>query len=109
YTVSWDIIGLFPRPTEGGGVLRIDYNAWPRELLDDDDIPEIQQASHDAIVAFGAYLGELKKWDNEAPMIAWERFKTQGALTGGRSAVQKVVHRHFDRSGPNNRSEYQQR
>lgn len=109
FTVSWDIIGLFPRPVEGGGILRIDYLAWPRSLNDDSDIPELQSASHDAYHLFGAYMGELKKWDPQGARVIWERLAAHGVFASGRSAVQKIVHRHFNRTGPGARSDYAQR
>lgn len=105
FTVSWDIIGLFPRPTSGGGVLRIDYVAWPRELNDDSDSPEIAQASHDLIVLFGHYFGELKKWNAISASNVFLKIKQHMSLSDGRSNVGKIVHRIFDRTGPHNRSE----
>jgi hypothetical protein len=109
FTVSWDIVGLFPRPVAGSGTLRIDYIAWPRTLLDDEDSPEIMEASHDAIVLFAAYLGELKKWNALSAGNFFTMLKQHGTLADGRSNVGKIVHRSFNRTGPQNRSDYSQR
>ena len=109
FTVSWDIIGLFPRPVAGAGTLRLDYVAWPRALNDDDDSPEIMQASHDALVLFGAYLGELKKWNAISAGNFFQQLKQHSMFADGRSNVGKIVHRTFNRTGPQNRSEYSQR
>ncbi len=105
FTVSWDIIGLFPRPT-AGGLLRVDYRAWPRSLNDDSDSPEIELASHDLIALFGQYFGELKKWNAISASNAFVKAKAHGILSDARSNIGKIVHRSFDRTGPLNRSEY---
>jgi len=109
FTVSWDIIGLFPRPIAGSGVLKIDYLAWPRELNDDDDFPELMTASHDAIVILAAYLGELKKWNAISAGNFFQELKRHGMFADGRSNIGKIIHRTFNRTGPDNRSEYAQR
>lgn len=108
FTVSWDIIGFFPRPVEGGGVLRIDYDAWPRQLLDDSDSPETELASHDLIALFGQYFGELKKWNPISAQNAFLKIQKHGMFADARSNVAKIIHRTMNRTGPHNRSEYQE-
>jgi hypothetical protein len=105
FTVSWDIIGLFPRPT-AGGLLRFDYLAWPRALNDDNDSPEIMIASHDVLALIGQYFGELKKWNALSATNAFSKIKGTSTLADGRSNLGKIVHRHFDRGGPFGKSEY---
>lgn len=109
FTVSWDIIGLFPRPVAGSGTLRIDYVAWPRALNDDEDRPEIMEASHDALVLFGAYFGELKKWNAISAGNLFTQLQQHSTLADGRSNIGKIVHRTFNRTGPGLRSDYSQR
>lgn len=61
--VSWDFFALYPHPAEAGGVLRVDYLAWPRALTSDSDRPEFMESDHDALVLYGVYRGLLKRWD----------------------------------------------
>ncbi len=57
-----DWFALYPHPSTPGGVLRIDYLAWPREMTNDDDRPEFPDADHESLVLYGVYDGLLKRW-----------------------------------------------
>ncbi len=109
FTVSWDIVGIFPRPVTGSGTLRVDYLAWPRVLNDDEDAPEIMEASHDAIILLASYFGELKKWNAISAQNIFQQVQKHGVFADGRSNVGKIIFRTFNRTGPGNRSEYAQR
>lgn len=74
FPVSWDMFGVFPFPAAAGGVLRVDYLAWPRELLDDDDEAELPEASQRAVVDYGIYDGLIKRYDIETAMEFINRF-----------------------------------
>lgn len=63
FPVSWDIFGIWPVPASAGGVMRIDYLAWPDISLDDDDEIEFPESTQDALVIYGVYDGLLKQWD----------------------------------------------
>lgn len=97
FPVSWDIFGIYPASASAGGVLRIDYQAWPRDLMDDDDRPEIPEATQDAIVLFTQYLGILKKWDSQNAMIAAKALQAHKSLAGARSGISKINFRTFQR------------
>ena len=99
FPVSWDFFGIYPKPAAGGGVLRVDYYAWPRELLDDDDEPEFLEASHDALTMFGVYEGELKQWNGPAAKSAEQLFLSMMGKSTDRSNVGRVQERSFQRSG----------
>lgn len=109
FTVSWDIVGLFPRPVAGSGTLRLDYVAWPRALNDDADSPEIMEASHDALVLFGAYFGELKKWNALSAGNFLQMLQQHSMFADGRSNIGRIMIRAFNRTGPGQRSDFSQR
>lgn len=85
FPVSWDLFGLWPRPVQGGGVLRVDYYAWPRALGDDADRPEFLDPEQDALVLYGIYDGAAKRWDDATALAAWGQF--QRAIPGARNRV----------------------
>lgn len=74
FPVSWDLFGLYPKAVDGGGVLRVDYLAWPRSLMDDDDEPECPVSDHDALVLYGVYDGLLKQWDGDRAVQVFSLF-----------------------------------
>ena len=63
FSVSWDLFGVYPSIAAGGGVIRVDYLAWPRSLMDDSDEPEFVLADQDGLVLYGVYEGLLKMLD----------------------------------------------
>ena len=97
YPVSWDLVGVFPKPVSPGGTMRIDYIAWPRELLDDNDEPEFPQATHNALVLWGAYMSLLKKWDANTAQTVFQAFRGQEAMAKGRSGINKISSRIMQR------------
>lgn len=74
FPMGWDWFGIWPKPTSGGGVLRVDYFAWPRALLDDDDEPELYDDNHESVIFYGVYMGLLKRWDLERALGLWQLF-----------------------------------
>ena len=95
FPVSWDLFGVWPHPAEGGGVLRVDYLAWPRGLLDDEDEPEFQLGDHDALVDYGIYDGLAKRWDVKRMLEVWSRFAGRVGLSRARTGVRRVQARAF--------------
>jgi len=95
FGVSWDIIGIYPRPTTDGGVLRIDYFAWPAALDSDSTTPET--SPEDAIVSYGIYLGLLKQWDTERAAIAFKKLQSHELFEKSKSGILRVGHRSFGR------------
>ncbi|MBI3937139.1 MAG: hypothetical protein HY323_09195 [Betaproteobacteria bacterium] len=87
FPLSWETFGLFPKPASAGGVLRVDYLAWPRALLDDDDEPEMDLADHEALVGYGIYDGLAKRWDQLRMVEAWALFQRQGLGAKGRAGA----------------------
>ena len=90
FPVSWDLFGLYPATSTSGGLVRMDYIAWPRELIDDNDEPELPLASHDALVLYGAYLGLLKKWDSDNAKIMLKALEAHVTFATARSGINKM-------------------
>ena len=87
FPVSWDLFGIWPRSTIGGGVLRLDCFAWPRSLMDDDDEPELVAGDQDALVVYGAYEGLVKRLDAEKALEAWNEFSGRRTDVRGRAGT----------------------
>jgi hypothetical protein len=90
FPVSWDCFGIWPRSTQGGGVLRLDCYAWPRSLMDDDDEPEMIGGDQDALVAYGIYEGLVKRWDADKALQSWAEYagRRDGATAKGGTMLQ---------------------
>lgn len=97
FPVSWDVIGIYPSASSAGGVMRVDYQAWPRALMDDEDRPELPEATHDAVVLFGQYMGILKKWDSQNAMIAAQALQAHKSVATARSGISRINFRTFQR------------
>lgn len=74
FTLSWDTLGLYPHPAAGGGVLHIDYLAWPTALIDDMDEPEMKDADQDSLILYGVYDGLMKQWQWPRAIELYARF-----------------------------------
>jgi len=74
FSISWNLFGIYPAPASGGGVMRIDYLAWPRPMLDDSDEPEFLLADRDSLVLYGVYDGLLKMLDFSRAMLVFSEF-----------------------------------
>jgi hypothetical protein len=96
FSVSWDIIGVFPRPTSSGGMLRIDYFAWPEELSDNAAVPE--STTQDSIVLYGTYLGLLKQWDAPRAAQVFRRLQASAIFDKAKSGILRIGHRSFGRT-----------
>ena len=90
YSVSWDLFGVWPHPAPGGGMLRVDYLAWPRPLLDDADEPEFQLGDHDALVDYGVYDGLAKRWDAMTMLEVWSRFAARVGISRARTGTRRA-------------------
>jgi len=72
--ISWDWFAVYPHPTVGGGIVRVDYIAFPRDLNHDDDQPEIFESDQETLIFYGVYQGLLKRWDMVTALEAYGRF-----------------------------------
>lgn len=96
--IGWDVFAIYPAPAAPGGVLRVDYIAWPRALMDDDDEAELPNATQDALVLYGQYMGILKKWDGENAMIALKALQAHRGVADARSGISRMAVRSFQRT-----------
>ena len=90
FPISWDMFGIYPRPADASGVLRIDYLAWPRSLMDDGDRSELPEASHDALVLYGQYMACLKKWDSQSAMVPLTALQLHKSVAQARSGIARI-------------------
>jgi len=98
FPVSWDLFGIYPHPATGGGVLRVDYLAWPRTLVDDEDEPEFREADHDALVMYGVYDGLMKQWNAGRALELFNRFISQWETGRARNGVREQQARVYQRA-----------
>ncbi len=90
FSVSWDLFGIYPKPATGGGVMRVDYLAWPRSLLDDNDEPEYRRADHDALVLYGVYDGLMKSWNMATAAELFNRFMERWTDARARAGIREI-------------------
>lgn len=88
FPVSWDIFGIFPHPSTAGGLMRLDYIAWPKEIAHDDESLEFHEPEQDALVIYGIYDGLLKQWDVERALKTFALFMEKIPLGRGRANVE---------------------
>ena len=96
--MGYDWFTIFPHPAAGGGVLRIDYLAWPRVLGGDDDRPEFPEADHDTLVTYGIYDGLMKRWAAPEAMAVFAQFLEKIGDGKPRSGVNQLNGRTWQRS-----------
>lgn len=97
FPLSWDLFGVYPHPAAGGGLLKVDYLAWPRALLDDDDTPEFRDADQEALVLYGIYEGLLKSWNAERAGEVFTRFLESIGVSRARNSVRESQARSYQR------------
>lgn len=98
FPVSWDLFGIWPSSSEGGGVLRLECLAWPAALQDDDEEPELLAADHDALVLYAVSEGAAKRWDVATALAAWSMFLKAAGASTERSGVGRAQSRAFHRA-----------
>ena len=88
FPVSWDLFGIFPHPTTAGGVMRLDYIAWPTEPQHDSESLEMPDPEQDAMVLYGVYDGLLKQWDIQRALQIFALFLQRIPKGQGRANVE---------------------
>lgn len=102
FPMGWDWFGIFPHASAGGGVLRVDYLAWPRTLLDDSDEPEFLGADHDALTIYGVYSGLLKRWDIQQAQYVFAMFLEKIGKGKGRAGEKTMQARAWQKTSGSN-------
>ncbi len=98
FPMGWDWFGLWPTVSTGGGILRVDYLAWPRSLMDDSDTPEFQDGDQDGLVLYGIYEGLLKRWDFAQAMIMLGQFLERAGLAKDGNGPGRMQARQWQRN-----------
>lgn len=98
FAASWDLFGVWPSTVDAGGVLRVDYLAWPRALQDDSDQLEMLEACNEAVMLYGQYMGALKQWDALAAQSKLQELQKQSILEKAKSGILRVSTRSFNRN-----------
>ncbi len=93
FPVAWDLIGIYPRPAQDGGTLRIDYYAWPQAMVDDYEEPEA--IIEDSIVLYGIYMGLLKQWDAQKAAGVFKRLQGSSVFDKAKSGILRIGHRSY--------------
>ena len=73
---GWNQFGVWPKAATDGGILRVDYLAWPQVLLHDAAESEYGPEDRETIIAYGWYDGVLLGAQTEEIKPAWEQFQT---------------------------------
>lgn len=69
---GWNQFGIYPKPSSDGGILRVDYLAWPQTLLHDDAVPEFADADHETLGLYAIYDGLLRGAQIDDAMRLWK-------------------------------------
>jgi hypothetical protein len=99
FLVSWDLIGLWPTPTTGGGLLEVDCFVWPDALQDDQDEPEFPDPDHDVLVDLVTMEGQIKEWDVARALEIGVPLLQRAKDSQARSGLRLVQERFFGREG----------
>lgn len=97
FLLSWDVIGLWPAPTAGGGIFELDCFIWPDALLDDTDEPEFPDPDHDWLVQYMEMEGQAKQWDTARVLEIAVPLLARAKDAQARSGVRAVQERFFGR------------
>lgn len=89
--VSWDAFAIWPIPVTGGGWMEVDCHVWPDAMIDDDDIPELPESEHEAIVLYAESEGLFKEWDVMRGMDVFGQFARRWGAAGTQASVEQMV------------------
>jgi hypothetical protein len=98
YPVSFDMFGIWPGPSSGGQLLRVDYVAWPDALDHDADEPIIREIEQDLLILYGQYDGMLRQWETARAMELFNRFSLAYRDSQYKTSVRRYYRTNFDRS-----------
>ena len=78
FPVDWQTFGIWPIPTEGGGLMEIDCYIWPTALIDDgDEWRDLDIADHELLLLYGEAEGYLRQWDVDRATDLWQQFQAR--------------------------------
>ena len=99
FLLSWDVIGVWPAPTTGGGIMELDCLVWPTKVQDDTDEPETTDPDHDVLVSYIEMEGQVKQWDVARALELGLGFLARATDSQARSGLRAVQERFFTREG----------
>jgi len=97
FSVSWDMFGVYPRTVTGGGMMRVDYLAWPDTLLDDSHESEFPEPDQDGLILYSVYDGLLKQWDIDRALQTFSLFVDRWGSAKTRSGAKRTAARSYQR------------
>ncbi len=95
--ISWNLFGVYPHTATGGGVMKVDYLAWPEEFVHDDEESESPEADDDAMVLYGVYDGLLKQWNVSRGLEIFSQFIERWIDAKARSEFRRLQARESQR------------
>jgi len=79
-TAGFDWIGIWPHAASSGGLLRLDYAAWPEGALDDNVALEVDEEDEDRILALS--LADCQAWQQTDSQRALEKLAEFAGAVG---------------------------
>jgi len=86
-SAGYDWFAIWPHAASDGGMLRLDYVAWPQDVLDDNVPLEVDEEDEDAILQLARAAAQAWEWQDT--VVAGQAVAT--ALITLRDATPKVV------------------
>lgn len=73
FPVDWRTFGIWPTPGPGGGLIQIDYYAWPAPMTDDrDPVLDLPLEDEVLLAAYAECEGYLRQWDVASALRRWQ-------------------------------------
>jgi len=83
--VGFDWIGIYPHAASDGGVLRLDYAAWPQDALGDSTPLEVDPEDEDRILELAMADCQAWNWDEDSALARLGGFARSVGVTRGRT------------------------
>jgi len=74
YMASWDTFGIYPAPTKGNAILRVNYIAKPVLPWKDGGEVNLTEDIHQAVYLYLCYDMLMKQWDVEQALDYFQEF-----------------------------------
>lgn len=97
YPFSWDVFGVWPVPSAGGGILEVDCYVWPDPVPDDSAEPEAPDPDHDVLVQYMIADGQIKQWDVARALEIFVPLAARWKDAQARVSLRQVQERFFER------------
>tara|TARA_Y100000310_G_C20621060_1_gene783311 strand:- start:129 stop:770 length:642 start_codon:yes stop_codon:yes gene_type:complete len=95
--ISWNLFAVYPHTATGGGVMKVDYLAWPEAFVHDDEESESPEADDDAMILYGVYDGLLKQWNVARGLEIFSQFIERWIDSKARSEFRRLAARESQR------------